>query len=63
MMPDEVEGSLQEVTEVMKPAYTIRKLSNDPQVAELQRTAAERGYKPGWVWHQIQHIRRQAVSA
>ncbi|MDE2103412.1 MAG: DEAD/DEAH box helicase [Patescibacteria group bacterium] len=62
LMPDTVEGSLEEVTESEKPKYTIRKLSADPRVAELQKTAAEKGYKPGWVWFQIQRM-RQRVSA
>jgi DNA repair protein RadD len=59
-MPDQVDGSLEEVIE--KPAYTIRKLSADPRVAELQKTAAEKGYKPGWVWHQVQRLRQTATA-
>lgn len=65
MMPDQVDGELSEVTEANRSAYTIRKLSTDPRIAELQRMAAEKGYKPGWVWFQIQRMRsgNQRASA
>lgn len=60
-MPDQVDGELEEIKE--RPVYTIRKLSTDPRVAELQKTAAEKGYRSGWVWHQMQRLRQQGVSA
>lgn len=42
---DQVDGELVEIS-----PYTIRHLSPIPEMAALQRTAAEFGYKPGWVW-------------
>jgi superfamily II DNA or RNA helicase len=61
-MPDQVDGSLTEVTEANRPAYTIRKLSTNPRIAELQNTAAEKGYKPGWVWFQIQRLKGRTAQ-
>jgi DNA repair protein RadD len=55
-IPDEVAGELGEITEAVKPAYRIRKLSRDPRIAELQKTAEAKGYKPGWVWMQAQRM-------
>jgi superfamily II DNA or RNA helicase len=47
-----------------KRAYRIKKLSDDPVVAKLQKIAEERGYKPGWVYHQRLLAKSgQAVSA
>ena len=36
-----------------KSAYTIRKLSRNPIIAAIQRRAAEKGYKPGWVYGEV----------
>ncbi len=60
MMPDVEDGALEEVTEANKSAYTIRKLSVDPRIAELQQTATEKGYKPGWVFHAMRRMRQHA---
>lgn len=57
--PDVVDGELEEITPDKRPAYTIRHLSRNPKVAELQKTAAERGYKPGWLWHQMKRLREK----
>ncbi len=34
--------------------YKIQKLSRVPAIAALQREAEAKGYKPGWVWMQMQ---------
>lgn len=62
LMPDQVDGALAEVTEAEKPKYTIRRLSMNPKIAELQKIAAERGYKPGWVWMQMQRLNKGAAA-
>lgn len=49
-----VEEQAGQLVEVEASAYTIRKLSRHPRIAELQREAQAKGYKPGWVWHQAQ---------
>lgn len=56
LTPEVVPGDLQEVD---KSTYKIRKLSQNPEIAELQRVAAERGYRSGWVWNEI---RRRGLS-
>lgn len=60
-LPTVSDGVLEEVTE-RKP-YTIRKLSDDPQIAELQIIAAEKGYKPGWVHFQVQRLKNERQLA
>ncbi len=37
--------------------YKIQKLSRVPAIAALQREAEAKGYKPGWVWTQMQRRR------
>jgi superfamily II DNA or RNA helicase len=37
--------------------YEIKKLSDNTEVARLQKIAAERGYKQGWIWGQIRRKR------
>lgn len=55
-VPEFTAGELQEMTAENRPAYTIRKLSKNPRIAELQQTAAEKGYKPGWVFMQARKM-------
>jgi DNA repair protein RadD len=48
--PEVVPGELQEVVD--RVGYGIKKLSKNPRVAALQIEAAEKGYRPGWVWNE-----------
>lgn len=61
VQPETVAGELQEIT--ARPAYTIRHLSNDPEIARLQKIAQERGYKPGWVWIERERLREKRSKA
>lgn len=63
--PEVIEGELQEITAASagRPVYTIRHLSANPEIARLQKIAAERGYKPGWVWGEIQRLREKRAKA
>lgn len=45
----QIDGQLEETLNP-KRNYTIRKMSEDPAVAALQREAEAHNYKPGWVW-------------
>lgn len=47
---------LEEITAEDKAKYTIRKLSDNPKVALLQRKAAAEGRSPGWVWYQAKQM-------
>jgi hypothetical protein len=41
---------------IWEPAhYTIRNLSDDPQIAELQKIAHQRNYKQGWIYATLRH--------
>lgn len=48
---------------VARRAYQMKEPSKNPKIAELQRIAEERGYSPGWIWHQIQRLGHRRVSA
>lgn len=61
--PEVVPGELTEITSGSRPVYTIRKLSHDPEIARLQKIAAERGYSPGWVWHSTNRVRENRERA
>ena len=54
-----------ELQEVKKPKFRIHKISDDPEIAAIQRIAEKRQYKPGWAWMQIQRVkaRRQMEAA
>jgi len=44
---------------VARRAYEVRALHADPEIAALQKTAAERAYKSGWVWLRLKDLARQ----
>lgn len=38
-------------------AYQVKQLSKHPKIAAIQQEAAEKGWKPGAVWHRIQRLK------
>lgn len=52
----EKDGELVELDQ--RRNYTIRRLSQWPMIRRLQITAKEMDYKPGWVWRQLERLRR-----
>lgn len=60
--PEVVEGTLEEITLEKRKAYVIKKLSRNPEMARLQKIAEEKGYKPGWVFRQMQLQRGRRIE-
>lgn len=50
--PIQQTGELIEATQEKRAAYVIKKLSSNPKLAQLQKTAAAKNFKPGWVYLQ-----------
>lgn len=61
IIPEHDEGELTEITAANRPTYVIKKLSANPEKARLQKIAAEKGYKPGWVWYQTQQLEAEKL--
>lgn len=55
--PREVKAEGGDLVE-LSPTYNIKKLSKVPAIKHLQQIAALMQYKPGWVFYQLQRMRR-----
>jgi DNA repair protein RadD len=63
--PKQVEGQLQEVTAMDRAALARQKKMEVGQAKsreELEDIARRRGYKPGWVNHQLRHREQKALE-